>query len=368
MRAQRAVAYFGVAALVLSQASAAYAQSACSAGSDHFLNPFNKNSAHHRPIGTGATYAPGWAASSKDWLKAAHFTLNIGAPWGVTMIDTVETDPIVTVGGVAPCGRVSGLPVDIRLPVSGLITRIEVGASGCQDGNIVVHDKVSDEMHHLRQYNYNEGSPTAGQYRLVDTKGLGHGTRMGQRLGTSASGVAAPFGLLRGHETNTPGHAINHAMQIVLPRIAGCKIMLSRNIVLPATDRDGTATNTGNNTGNIPYGGLLALPPTVSLTSLGLSEPGLRLAQAIRDYGIYAVDGGGCNAGALRTDQEVNEATAKLLRADIKKFHRYIRLVTNNDVLGSPVAGGGEARAPNCAFDALPPVDPPPPPGNNNNA
>ena len=123
-------------------------------------------------------------------------------------------------------------------------------------------------MHHLRQYNYNDGAPTAGQHRLVDTRGLGHGTRMGQRLGTSASGVAAPFGLLRGHEVNTPGHAINHAMQMVLPRIAGCKIMLSRDIVLPATDRDGTATNIGNNTGNIPYGGLLAFPRPSTWTAL----------------------------------------------------------------------------------------------------
>ena len=367
MLARRAVAFFGVAAIALSQAGAAYAQTACSAGSDHFLNPFNKASAHHRPIGTGARYATSTDRTTRDWLKAAHFTLNIGAPWGVTMIDTVETDPIVTVRGVAPCGRVSGLPVDIRLPVAGLITRIETGASGCQDGNIVVHDKVSDEMHHLRQYNYNNGSPSAGQYRLVDTRGLGHGTRLGQRLGTSASGVAAPFGLLRGHETNTPGFAINHAMQMVLPRVAGCKIMLGRTIVLPATDRDGTATNTGNNTGSIPYGGLLALPPTVNLTSLGLSEPGLRLAEAIRNYGIYAVDGGGCNAGAVRTDQEVSEPIARLLRADIKKFHRFVRLVTNNDVLGSPVAGGGEALAPNCAFDALPPPPPPPPPPPTNN-
>ena len=117
MLTQRMIAYLGVAVMALSQAGAAYAQSACSAGSDHFLNPFNKNSAHHRPIGTGASYAASSAASTKDWLKAAHFGLNIGAPWGVTMTDTEETDPLVTVGGYAPCGRVSRLPVrfDCRL-------------------------------------------------------------------------------------------------------------------------------------------------------------------------------------------------------------------------------------------------------------
>ena len=42
----------------------------------------------------------------------------------------------------------SGQPTTgpIRLPLEGLITRIQAGASGCQDGNIVVHDKVSDQI------------------------------------------------------------------------------------------------------------------------------------------------------------------------------------------------------------------------------
>ena len=62
------------------------------------------------------------------------------------------------------------------------------------------------------------------------------------------------------------------------------------------------------------------------------------------------MDGGGCNAGAMRTDQDVNVNVAKLLRADIRKFHRYMRLVTNNDVLGNPLAGAARALAPNCAF------------------
>jgi hypothetical protein len=47
---------------------------------------------------------------------------------------------------------------------------------------------------------------------------LGHGTRRGERVGTSASGVAAMFGPLRGHEINTPGYRIEHALQMVLPR------------------------------------------------------------------------------------------------------------------------------------------------------
>ena len=102
--------------------------------------------------------------------------------------------------------------------------------------------------------------------------GLGHGTRLGQRLGTSASGVAAPFGLLRGHETNTPGHAINHAMQIVLPRQRRLQYhaVAHHRAAGDGPGRHGE-TDTGNNTGNIPYGGLLALPPTVNLETASAS-------------------------------------------------------------------------------------------------
>ena len=353
MLVRRGVALAGVVLVALGQSGAIAAAPGCSAGADLFLNPFSKGSAHHRPIGTGAAYASATHAATKDWLQAAHFALNVGSPWGVHVVATAASDPIRTIGALAPCGRVVGLPAAVRLPLGGLVTNVQFSPSGCQDGDVLVYDRVSAVMHHLRQYNHNGGSPTAGQYRNVDLRGLGHGTRMGQRVGTYASGIAAPFGLLRGHEANTAGHAIGHALQIVLPRKPGCNVMLSRSIVLPATDRDGTALSEGNNTGNIPYGGLLALPRSVNLETLGLSEPGRRLAEAIRDYGIYVVDGGGCTAAALRTDQTVSTTVAGQLRADIKKFHRFIRLVRNNDVLGSPVAGGGTPLAPNCAYDAV---------------
>jgi hypothetical protein len=220
----------------------------------------------------------------------------------------------------------------------------------------VIYDRSTGRPHQLRQYNWNNGRPTAGQYKSWDIKGLGHGTRMGDRLGTSASGVAALFGVLRGHEINTPGHKVQHALQIALPRKhiprARCNIMLSREILLPAVSRDSSALQAGQNTGNIPYGALLALPPSVTIAGLGLSEPGRRLAEAIQDYGIYVVDGGGCQNAAIRADQHINGSTLALLKRDIPKIHRHIRMVLNNNVLGSPTAGGGTPRAPNCAFDA----------------
>ena len=79
---------------------------------------------------------------------------------------------------------------------------------------------------------------------------------------------------------------------------------------------------------------------------------GRRLAEAIQDYGIYVVDTGGCGSGAIRADQHVNSGTLAALKRDIPKIYRHVRMVLNNNVLGSPTAGGGTPRAPNCAFDA----------------
>lgn len=329
------------------------AQAACSSPRNNlYLNPFNKASAHHRPIGVGASFASATHPATVDWLKATLFNVNPGTPFGTHMVETVGTEPLQTIAPLAICDKVIGLPAAIPMPTSGLNTFLQNNTNGCPDGDVVIFDRSASRPHHLRQFQYVNGRPTAGQYRTFDVRGLGHGTRPLQRLGMAASGVAGMFGVLRGHEINTPGYQIEHALRMGLPRKAGCNIMLSQEIVLPATGRDQSATSPGNNTGHIPYGGLLALPRNIHVTALGLSEPGIRLAHAIQRYGIYVGDGGGCGAGALEADQLVDPAIKRTLRNDIIKLHRHVRLVLNNDVLGSPVAGGGTPLGPNCAFDA----------------
>ena len=344
------------AGLVLLAPTDLRAQDACSTTNDVFMNPFNRQSAHHLPIGTGARYAGDNHPATRDWLRASRFNINVGGPWGVDVAAVTTADPMVQVNprAVGP-HNTYGLPVTIRVPRNGFETRVGTNQSGNTDGVAVIYDRSNGQTHQLRQYNWNNGRPTAGQYRSWDIRGLGHGTRPGDRVGTSASGVAALFGVLRGAEINTRGHRIEHALQIVLPykRPNECNIMLGMDIVLPATTRDGHAGQAGANRGNIRYGELLALPPHVNLNALGLSEPGMRLAQAIRNYGIRVVDGGGCGAGAIRADQHVSSQVMNQLRNDIPKIYRHIRVVTNGEWRpGLTAIGGGQPLAPNCAFDA----------------
>ncbi len=323
---------------------------------DPYYNPFNKNSAHHRPIGTGAQYADTNHPSYKSWMtnKGRGFNVNVGAPWGVSLAAAGAGDGEKTIGpGPKQCDNVVGLPKRIRFPKTPFITPVRANDNGCPDGVVVIYDKVAQVPHQIRQYDWNNGNPVGGQYKTWDIKGLGHGTRMGDRVGTSAAGVAAMFGILRGVEINDPGRKIQHALQMVLPRKSGdCGMILSRKVQLPAVSGDGSMNSGSNNTGNVPYGALLALPPESKggpdLDTLGLTPRGKILATAVREYGIYAVDGGACNA--LRADQYVTNPAE--LRTALSKIYPHIRMVLNNDnVLTTATAGGGAPLAPNCAFD-----------------
>jgi len=329
-------------------------EAACTTPKDAFLNPFSKNSAHHRPIGSGAQFAPSNHPSTNSWLRVRGIGINVGAPWGVSVTAADSSDVMRTVGPVSlKCDRVEGLPKTIRMPREGFITRVKLNGNGCTDGVVVIYDRVQKVPHQLRQYNWNGGKPVAGQYKTWSITGLGHGTRRGERLGTSASGVAALFGILRGDEINNPAKKVEHALQMILPSAPShCAMMMSREIVLPATSGDSYMRNPGYNLGNIPYGALMALPPPgkggPDINRLGLSARGKRLAEAVRDYGIYAVDTGACPA--LRADQHVGN-TAEL-KAALSRIYPHIRRVLNNNVMGTPTAGGGAGIAPNCANDA----------------
>ena len=338
-----------VLGLAAAQAPAATART-CAAPRDWFLNPFTARSAHHRPIGTGARFAGGSHAATRDWLTAP--TLAIGGPGADDPIVAATTvpDALRTVRPLAGCGAVSGLPITIRLPRAGLPLPA-IGAGSCAGRSAVVHDRVTGATHEFGQFRWGGGGPVARLHRGWDIRGLGHGLYPLRRIGLAPSGASALFGLLRGHEIDTPGRAIEHALVAVLPSRAGCRSLLSRAVVLPAVARD-TAAEQGGDTGHIPRGALLALPPSVDLAALRLSEPGRRLATALRDYGLYALDAGGCTAGRLRTDGAVRPATLAALEADLARIYPLVRMVLNNDILAQAVAGGGAATAPNCAIDA----------------
>jgi hypothetical protein len=158
------------------------------------------------------------------------------------------------------------------------------------------------------------------------------------------------FGLLRGHEVNTPGYKIEHALQISLDAKGACGMMVKNQVVWPAASTDGFCTrNPRLCQGNISYGALLALPPEVNIESLGLSEPGNRLAEALKNYGTYVIDNSQCPA--FRGDQNIDGSVKQSLINDMRKIYPLLRMVLNNSA-GQTASGGGTPRAENCAFNS----------------
>jgi hypothetical protein len=315
----------------------AKASAACQAPPDTFANPFSKESAHHRPIGSGAVFADRNHPSTISLLKSGFNNINSDNGWGTNIYRSTPADPLKTVTQAGPLN--SGLPVTLRVPA---------GASNGSrtDSVVVIVEGGTGIAHQFYQWRWNNGKPTAGIHRSWDTKGPGHA---GSRVGTSASGVAGMFGLLRGHEVNTPGYKIQHALQIALDAKGACGMMIKNKFVWPAVSTDGFCKDSQFCDGNIPYGALLALPPNVNIGSLGLSEPGKRLAEALQNYGTYVVDNSLCPV--MRGDQNINGSVRMALIRDMKKLYPLLRMVLNNSA-GQNASGGGTPRAENCAYNS----------------
>ncbi len=349
---------------------------------DWFYNPFNSNSAIRRPIGTGAVYAGDDHPATKTWLQHDGMKFNYEHPYGAPYVAVDDTDPVKTVTfAPSQITRDHGsLPVDVRVP-SGRFPVNNEPVNHYPDGAVAIYDRTTGLIHDFFNYRYNDGAPLATINRAHDIKGLGHGTVLGERVGVTATGVSIMWGALQPWSLEKPDHAIGHALQILLPRHsrrgAHQPQLISKEIQWPATTGDGSAGHPNENLGYIPYGGLMAIPPVEKggpdLNKLGLSPPGLRLAEALRDYGAYVVDGG--QMPIIRTTANFSPSLHDQLHHtktdDLKKIYREMRLVKNSVIgatarmrdnpdrgqegfIGTPTwpAGGGEPLAPNTGMDA----------------
>ena len=317
------------------------AWASCQAPVDSFANPFAKESAHHRPIGSGAVFADATHPSTISLLKGAFNNINSNNGYGINLFESTSSDPLLTVTGSGPD---IGLPVTLHVPPNA--NNLET-----TDSTVVIRDTVTDTAHEFYYWRWNNGMPTAHIHREWDIRGLGHSQPGGARVGVSASGVALMFGLLRGDEINIPGRAIEHVLQISLSYKGKCGNQVRNEAVWPATSTDRYCkTDPALCSGDIPYGALLALPPSVDIAGLGLSEPGRRVATALQNYGAYVVDTTGCPN--MRGDQNIDPAVKRAVIDNMRKVYPLLRMVLNNSA-GQTASGGGSPRAENCAFDSV---------------
>lgn len=301
-----------------------------------YYNPFGKEIAIHRFLGTGPVYAEDDEPCTLLWLQHEDRGFKINTyPYGAAFVDVDESCPEVSLTWATNFQIKqpdSSLPVMVRIPREQFPP--QKPKKGAFDGNVSIYDRTTHLIHDCYGYQYNGGKPTAAIHKQHDIRGLGHGSKLNQRVGNSAAGFPHVWGAIRAWEIETPGQVIAHAHSIAVPRIPGHlgPPLLGKAIQWPASSSDSTAGRPEHNPGPFPYGALLAIPPEErggpNLEELGLSEPGLRMARSMRDYGLYIADGGG--GINFRTDGY--SPLFVQLGKDLKTLLPFLRLVTNSVV------------------------------------
>jgi hypothetical protein len=168
--------------------------------------------------------------------------------------------------------------------------------------------------------------------------------------GTRAYGGSSMGGLIRkGELTNGIPHALaiatgNMALNRNVPATHPAYLGSGKAFVWPASSADTGAMY--SDIGNLHMGTLLAIPPSVDITKLGITDRRtLNLARALQDYGAYIVDTGGGDwfLGSIFYAELAaqNEAPGGPI-PDIDKVTMLLRVVANNS--STNVGGGGTPR------------------------
>lgn len=344
---------------------------------DWARNPFIAASAHHRPIGSGAVFASGSHPSIANWADVTGFNINLGSPYGRMVYSVDDFSPRVTIErNPKHENNYRDVPASNIAYPSSLSDIVFSGKTDNNDSVVVfIHSGTGEHCEFrecgpgntLRTWQNpmlaaslrRSWAKTNGNANVGVTSGLGHGLSDDDRVGHSAAGVAAAFGVLQGHEL-TGTAPIGHVLQFLGPGtpggadIAGFPQIVSRLKVLPATNVDGYITNTGNGQGTLPYGGVMSLPHGFDLgTFSGLTAMQMKVVMAVYNHGLVLVDtGGGC---AVRVSQTVTSSQATAVRAALNAMRPHLRLITNCDWDPSnrlKATGGGTPRAANTANDA----------------
>jgi len=171
------------------------------------------------------------------------------------------------------------------------------------DGHMAVAQPNGSVVETYATIVLSSGQVVALAYAITSPTGLGDGWQNGQ----TASMLPSYAGLINDDEIIA---GIEHAMAITLPAQN-----LAAQIAYPAYAFDRNAmTATPPYGGAIPMGGRLALPPSVTVSSLGLyTAEGKAIATAAKTYGFIVVDRGG--GGITLRVRPNNSAQDPLLHA-----------------------------------------------------
>ncbi|WP_343640647.1 Atrophin-1 multi-domain protein [Roseateles sp.] len=152
------------------------------------------------------------------------------------------------------------------------------------DGHAEVVDTTSGVVHSFWGLKQVNGAWVARQYAWTPLAGRGMGDPSHYYQGARAAGVSTLGGLIRIGEDVDGDTMYRHALAMSLDATG---LSAAPTYRFPATSADSNAATT--NSGQIPMGSLMMLPP--SFDAQALATPELRkVAETLKAYGAYVVD------------------------------------------------------------------------------
>lgn len=154
------------------------------------------------------------------------------------------------------------------------------------DGHADIVDPDTQTIHSFWQLKQIDGRWTAALYSWSKLGGTGWGDPAHYYQGARAVGIPASAGLMRKHEIKDGQPTYPHALAMSLTFNALANGVSSPAYVFPATSADGSASA---NTGAIPEGALLMLPPDFDSSKI-VNADLKKVVDTLKLYGAYIVD------------------------------------------------------------------------------
>ncbi|MDD5675504.1 MAG: hypothetical protein PHC61_15145 [Chitinivibrionales bacterium] len=307
--------------------------------------PFEPTSLWNIPIGRGAVYSGPNDITTKQLKSASFYGIN-STHCGVPIFYAKTSDPTYTIEGYSLSSSVQRF-TNVNVPAEALLN----SDPSCGDWHINIIDPTGSYVTELYitqtaaaggGQGWLTGNIWKGQYAMQNPlKGFGPSKLSGaapilgggwyatppspywQPTGTRGAGCADIAGAMRTAEF-TAG-SFPHVLAVALD---GTQLATGDGYVWPANRRDFPDIQY---TGTIPNGALIAIIPSINLTTLNLTPTGLAMARALQTYGAYVVDFAGnfyiyteTSAGTVESGK-VSDASN-----DLKKLVPYLALITNN--------------------------------------
>ncbi|MBI3879982.1 MAG: FecR domain-containing protein [Verrucomicrobia bacterium] len=280
--------------------------------------PFSVDSPWNRPLGRGASFVP----------------MQTPAPiFPVTGV--LRTVRVTMAKGGDPMHRILQ---QNRARGSALMPDEFLG-EGAADGANVLAAPTHDFVWELFGARRTQGDATANFAQRGSLTGTGFGAEWATMPGRFASALG---GAIRRNEATT---GIRHALAF-MPGSPALSLRApgGKPSVWPAAvSASGLQASLFGTNGNLHFGSLLALPPSVDLRALGFgaSGPGFEIARALQDYGAY-VAGTGPKPLMVAVAADASLPPEPELDRIFNKLLPRLQIVANN----SPATpgGGGEPR------------------------